>query len=70
MAAFEIEITVVSKEGQRTETIDVAPSGMDYLARRRSEPVIYRIDGNTMTSLRQAVTGVQEAAPAAKDAKK
>jgi len=70
MAASEIEITVVSKEGKRTETINLAPSGADYLARRGTEATIYRIDGTTLTTLRQAVTGVQEAAPEPAPAKK
>ena len=70
MTTSEIEITVVSKAGARTETIALAPAGMDYLARRGNEPTIYRIDGSTITSLRQAVTGIQEAAPAETPAKK
>jgi hypothetical protein len=70
MTTSEIEITVVSKDGQRTETITLRPTGADYLARRGNEPGIYRIDGSTITGLRQAVTGIQEAAPAETPAKK
>lgn len=70
ITSSDIEITVVSKEGKRTETITLKASGTDYLARRGSEAGIYHIDGSTVTSLQQAVTGVQEAAPAAKDGKK
>jgi hypothetical protein len=69
MTTSEIEITVVSKDGKRTETVNFTPSGSDYLARRGNEFGIYRIDGSAITSLRQAVTGVQEAAPAASTAK-
>lgn len=70
MTSSDIEITVVSKEGKRTETINLKASGTDYLARRGNETGIYHIDGSTVTSLIQAVTGVQEAAPASKDGKK
>jgi hypothetical protein len=70
MTTSEIEITVVSKEGKRTETIALKPSGADYMARRGNEVTVYHIDGNAITSLQQAVTGIQEAAPPAKDTKK
>jgi hypothetical protein len=69
-AASEIEITVVSKEGKRTEVVTLAKSGMDYLARRGTEPGTYHVAPDVMETLRQAVTGVQEAAPPAKDTKK
>ncbi len=70
MTASKIVITVVSKEGKRTETVSLNPSGTDYVARRGAEPGIYHIDGNTVTSLQQAVTGIQETAPATNDGKK
>ena len=70
MTTSEIEITVVSKEGKRTETINLTPSGMDFLARRGNEAGIYHIDGSVIASLKQAVTSIPEAAPPAKDAKK
>jgi hypothetical protein len=69
MTTSEIEITVVSKDGKRTETINLTPSGTDYLARRGAEAGIYRIEGSAITSLQQAVTGIQEAASTAKGAK-
>ncbi len=70
MTTSEIEITVTSKDGKRTEVVTLQPSGMDYLARRATDPGIYHISGDTITSLRQAVTSIQEAAPPAKDTKK
>ena len=70
MTTSEIEITVVSKEGKRTETINLNPSGMEYLARRGNEAGLYRIEGSAVASLRQAVTDIQQVAPAAAPAKK
>jgi len=70
MTTSEIEITVVSKEGKRTETVTLNPAGMDYLARRGNEAGLYRIEGSAVASLRQAVTDIQQAAPSAAPAKK
>ncbi|MEO5926890.1 MAG: DUF4340 domain-containing protein [Bryobacteraceae bacterium] len=69
-ATSEIEITVVSKEGKQTEVVTFAKTATDYLARRGTEPGTYHVAPDVMETLRQAVTGVQEAAPPAKDAKK
>jgi hypothetical protein len=69
-AASDIEITVVSKEGKRTEVVTFAKTPTDYQARRGTEPNTYHVAPDVMETLRQAVTSVQEAAPPAKDPKK
>ncbi|MEO8099568.1 MAG: DUF4340 domain-containing protein [Acidobacteriota bacterium] len=61
----EIEISVVSKAGVRTEKVSIAPQRDDFLARREGEPSVYRISGSTIGGLRDAAAGVQEAAPPA-----
>ncbi len=69
-AASEIEITVVSKEGKRTEVVNFAKTVTDFLARRGTEPGTYHVAPDVMETLRQSVTSIQEAAPPAKDTKK
>ena len=69
-ASSEIEITVVSKDGKRTEVITFAKTPTDFLARRGTEAGTYHVAPDVMETLRQAVTGIQEATPPAKDTKK
>jgi hypothetical protein len=61
-AKTQLELTVVSKNGERTERALVAQSGNDYLARRENEPAIYRIESHKIAELREAARNVQEAA--------
>lgn len=62
----EMEITIVSKNGSRTEKVSIAPAGSDFTAQRDKEPSLYRIAGSAITDLRQAVSGVREAPEAKK----
>lgn len=68
----EIEITVTSKEGKRVETVQIAPSGTDFIGKRKGEPQLYRIGGSAISDLKGAITAVREAEPAkdSKDSKK
>lgn len=58
----ELELTVVSKNGERTERVAIALSGNDYLARRENESAIYRLESHLIAELRDAAKNVQEAA--------
>jgi hypothetical protein len=72
VAQAEITITVVSKNGSRTETVEMQAKGTDWSARRMGSNETYRVTGTDITSLRQAVSGVREPPPpdkAGKDAK-
>ncbi|MEI9812344.1 MAG: DUF4340 domain-containing protein [Acidobacteriota bacterium] len=62
-ATAEILITVTSNNGKRVETVQIAPSGPDFLAKREKEPQFYRIDGSAITALKEALASVREAAP-------
>jgi hypothetical protein len=61
MGNAEIEITIVSKEGKRSERVELAPSGDTYLARRGAEAGVYHVDGSAIQTLQQAVKDVAEA---------
>jgi hypothetical protein len=68
----ELEITVTSKEGKRAEMVALAPSGKDFIGKRKGEPQLYRIDGSVISDLKGAITAVREAETAkdVKDSKK
>ena len=61
-----IEITVVSNDGKRTEKIQISQSGENFMARREGDPALYQIDASAIRDLREAASGVKEAAPEAK----
>ena len=67
LGAAEISLTVVSKGGERTEKVQIAPQGKNFVARRENEPSLYPLDASAITSLREAVAGVREPPPPAKD---
>jgi hypothetical protein len=61
-----IEFTVVSNAGKRTEKVEIAQSGVYWIARRSGEPALYELDGKAIDEIRQAVKDLKEAAPPAK----
>lgn len=63
-----IEITVVSNDGKRTEKVQIAQSGDNYIARREGEASLYQIDAQPVNDLREAASGVKP--PPADNAKK
>lgn len=66
-----LEVTVVSNDGKRTEKVQIAPAGSNFLARRENDSSLYQLDAKAVDDLREAATGVQEPPPApAKDGKK
>jgi hypothetical protein len=66
-----LELTVVSNDGKRTEKVQIAAAGANFLARRENDSSLYQLDGNAVTGLRDAAAGVQPAPPAeTKDGKK
>jgi hypothetical protein len=61
-----LEITVVSDSGKRTEKVQIAPSGSDYLVKRDGDTALYQVDASAIKDIRTAAGDVKEAAPAAK----
>jgi hypothetical protein len=61
-----LEITIVSDSGKRTEKVQVAPSGSDYLAKRDGDSALYQVDAMAIKDVRAAAGDVKEQAPPAK----
>jgi Domain of unknown function (DUF4340) len=68
----QVEITVVSNDGKRTERVSIAPGeGGKFIAKREGEAAMYEIEGNTIAEMRGVAADVkEEAAKAAAPAKK
>ena len=58
--ASEVEITVVSSDGKKTEKVSLAKSGSDWLARRDGDASLYVIPGATVDEIAQAAAGLKE----------
>jgi hypothetical protein len=66
-----LELTVVSNDGKRTEKVQIAAAGANFLARRDNDSSLYELDAKAVNDLREAAAGVQPAPPPdAKDGKK
>jgi hypothetical protein len=65
-----LSITVVSGQGKRTEKVEIAPAGKDFLARRENDSTLYQLDAMTVEDLRTAAGDVKEQPPAAAAQKK
>lgn len=58
-----IEFTVVSNEGKRTEKVQIAAAGGDFIAKRENDASLYQIAGDTIKDLRTAAGSIREPAP-------
>ena len=66
-----LELTVTSNDGKRTEKVQIAGAGANFLARRENDSSLYQLDGSAVTGIREAAAGVQPPPPAeTKDGKK
>jgi hypothetical protein len=59
-----LELTVVSNDGKRTEKVQIAAAGPNFLARRDNDSSLYELDAKAVNDLREAAAGVQPAPPA------
>jgi hypothetical protein len=57
----EIEITVVSNDGKRTEKLALAKAGAAWIGRREGEAVLYEVEAAKIEDLRKAAADVKEA---------
>jgi Domain of unknown function (DUF4340) len=62
----QVELTVVSDSGKRTEKVQIAPVGSNFLARREGDSALYQLDAAAVSDLRKAAGDVKPAAKAAK----
>jgi hypothetical protein len=60
-----IEVIVTSNDGKRTEKVEIAKSGDDYIAQRDNEPALYELSSTSVDGLLKAA---QELRPAAAQA--
>jgi hypothetical protein len=68
--AASLSMTVVSDQGKRTENVQIAPAGKDFLARRDNDSTLYQLDAMTVQDLRTAAGDVKEQPPPPPAAKK
>ncbi len=67
----QVEITVVSNDGKRTEHVAIAPEpGGKFIAKREGEAAMYEIDGNTVAEMRGVAADVKQEASKPADSKK
>ncbi len=70
-ASTGLELTVVSNDGKRTEKVQIAPAGSNFLAKRENDSTLYQLDSKAVADLRDAANGVKEPPPPeTKDGKK
>lgn len=65
-----VTLTVVSDGGKRTEKVEIAAAGANFIARREGEPSLYELDANAVKDLRQAAGDIREAQPDKKQPEK
>lgn len=56
-----IAITVTSEDGKRVETLAIAKSGSNYIAKRENEPTLYQIDSSSVDDLQKAADDIKPA---------
>jgi hypothetical protein len=69
----QIELTVVSSDGKRTEKVQIAPAAAKekFIAKREGDASLYELDSTAVSDLRQTASAVkQEAPPPPSDPKK
>jgi hypothetical protein len=60
----DIEATVISDDGKRTEKVQIAKAGDHYAARRENEPALYQLDSKSVEDLLKAADEIKpEAKP-------
>jgi Domain of unknown function (DUF4340) len=66
----QIEATVTSHDGKRSERILIAKSGDDYIAKRDNEPALYQLSSSAVDDIQKAADEIKPAAlPAGKTGK-
>jgi hypothetical protein len=56
-----LDLTVVSNDSKRTEKIQVAKSGDNYIAKREGEPSLYQLDSKAVSDLQKAAEDLKPA---------
>jgi hypothetical protein len=66
----QVELTVVSDSGKKTEKVEIAPAATNFLAKREGDSTLYQLDGSAVSDLRKAAGDVKPAEQQNKDTKK
>ncbi len=61
-----VELTVVSDNGKRTEKVQIAQAGANFIARREGDASLYQLDAMSVADLRKAAGDIKPAAEPAK----
>jgi Domain of unknown function (DUF4340) len=57
----QVELTVVSDSGKKTEKVEIAAAGSNFLARRDGDATLYQLDSTAVSDLRKAASDVKPA---------
>ena len=55
----DIEATVISDDGKRTEKVQIAKTGDHYIAKRENEPALYQLDSKSVEELVKAADNIK-----------
>jgi Domain of unknown function (DUF4340) len=55
----DIEATVISDDGKRTEKVQIAKAGDHYIAKRENEPALYQLDSKSVEDLVKAADDIK-----------
>ena len=55
----DIEATVISDDGKRTEKVQIAKTGDHYIAKRENEPALYQLDSKSVEDLVKAADDIK-----------
>src|SRR5215469_782406 len=55
----DIEATVISDDGKRTEKVQLAKAGDHYIAKRENEPALYQLDSKSVEELVKAADSIK-----------
>jgi len=58
-----VEMTVVSDSGKRTEKVQIAQAGANFLAKREGDTTLYQLDAMPVSDLRKAANDVKPSEP-------
>jgi hypothetical protein len=59
----QVELTVVSDSGKKTEKVEIAAAGSNFLAKRDGDATLYQLDSTAVSDLRKAAGDVKPPEP-------
>ena len=65
----EIETTITSEDGKRTEKVQISKSGSDYVAKREGDPTLYQLTSTSVDDLKKSLDGIKPATAPSKAGK-